>query len=69
MEVFLVCFFVFFGFVESVAKVFEWKYGLVYYIFGCFGGKNGLKMAFWSRIVSFWPIVVLVVWFLMLFGV
>ena len=32
--------------VESVAKVFEWKYGLVYYMFGCFGGKNGPKMAF-----------------------
>ena len=32
--------------VESVAKVFGWKYGLVYYIFGCFGGKNGLKMGF-----------------------
>ena len=46
IEVFLVCFSVFFWGVESVAKVFGWIYGLVYYIFGCFGGKNELKMAF-----------------------
>ena len=40
--------------VECIAKVFEAKYGLVYYIFGCFGAKNGLNMAFLVQNSEFW---------------
>ena len=41
--------------IESIWRVFEAKWELVYYDFGSFGGKNGLKMAqngcFWAVLV------------------
>ena len=43
IEVLVVCFFGSFRGVESIGRVFEGKYGLVYYNFGYFGGKTGLK--------------------------